>query len=267
MARTLVIAECGSSHDGSLDKACELVAAARAVGADVAKFQYFSSADRMAERRRTSKQLRDIYQRYQVPKTWLPALWDECRRQGVEFMCSTYLPEDVATVAPLVKRFKIASFEAEDEELARAHAPFLQDRELIVSLGMGANIDRWRSAPRVRLLHCVSSYTAPIEALNLCVLREWADSPDVHGFSDHSDPSLTLTGALAVAAGAEIVEAHLKLDTTDPENPDFPHAMWPEQFAIYVRYIRFAEACLGEGDRQLQPCEKEMAKYRVRSSS
>jgi N,N'-diacetyllegionaminate synthase len=273
MARTLIIAEAGSCHDGSLEKAYALIAAAHDVGADIVKFQFWSSADRMAERRRTSKHLRDVYARYQVPKAWLPALWDECNRAGIEFMCSTYLPEDVATVAPLVTLFKIASFEAEDSALIRAHEPFLAGKELLVSLGMNASPNFATLLPysltsKVRQLHCVSAYPAPVEALNLRTL--WADGEGDRafaGFSDHSDPALTWTGALAVAAGAEIIEAHLRLEETDQGNPDAPHAMTPRQFDSYVRHIRFAEACLGAGDRQLQPCELEMAQFRVRSSS
>lgn len=267
MARTLVIAEVGSTHDREYPKAHSLVSIARHCGADIVKFQFWSSAHRLADRRRVPVEYRDIYTRYAIPESWLFALKFRADADGIEFMCSTYLPEDVAVVAPFVKRFKIASFEAMDQAFASAHKPFIDagTHQVIVSLGMGASASHWWGHPAVDRLHCVSAYPAPAEALNLSVLRGRGDVDDVEGFSDHSDPALTWTGALAVAAGASIVEAHLKLEETDPANPDAPHAMTPRQFTEYVRHIRFAETCLGDGVRQLQACEREMANYRVNS--
>ena len=42
MARTLIIAEIGVNHCGRLDVALQLIAAAKAAGADIAKFQAFT---------------------------------------------------------------------------------------------------------------------------------------------------------------------------------------------------------------------------------
>jgi sialic acid synthase SpsE len=273
VSRTLVIAEIGACHDGSLDRAKALVRAAADCGADIAKGQFWSSADRLAGRRGVPNPYREIYRRYQVNPEWLPELKHECERAGIEWACTCYLPEDVATVAPFVQRFKVASFEAEDLELIASHIPFLRTRELIVSLGMNAAHPASLAIPfevtqRIRTLHCVSAYPAPVETLNLLAIRPPAGfdgQPVYDGFSDHSDPSLTWTGALAVAVGARIIEAHLRLDDTDPENPDAPHAMTPRQFEEYCRHIRFAETCLGSGEKRLQDAEREMAQYRVKS--
>lgn len=278
MARTLVIAEVGSCHDGAgLARAEQLVEAARDAGADVVKFQFWADPDRLAERRGVPEHYRAIYRRYQMPATWLTTLPDTCAartvhtqgRRPIEFMCTAYVPEDVSLVAPWVSRFKVASFEAMDAELRDAHAPFLEAdpaREVIVSLGMGAEPTAWRRfSAQTSFLHCVSSYPTPPGALNLLTLRAASKRRPLHGFSDHSEPWLTWTGALAVAAGAEIVEAHIRLDDTDPSNPDAPHAMSPRQFERYVRHIRFAEQAMGSSLPQLQPCEREMAQYRVGS--
>ena len=191
-------------------------------------------------------------------------------------MATVFLPEDVAVVASHVRHAKIASFEAEDVELWRAwtRATLFWDvtRWVVVSLGMGARweptIEAANMGIRVRRLHCVSSYPATIESLQLSGLwASWDTDGDrvdpLDGFSDHSDPALTWTGALATAAGASILEAHLRLDDTDPVNPDYSHAMTPRQFAEYVRNIRFCEVALGDGDKRIQPCEKQMAQYRV----
>lgn len=256
MRKTLVIAECGSCHDGELTKAFALIDNAREVGADVAKFQWWSNAQRLAERRH-AQELAAMYARYQVPRDWLSLLTDKARVAGIEFMCTTYLPEDIAVVDPFVKRFKIASFERTDWPFVAAHAPFA--KPLIISCGM--NDGRAVGVPpNATYLVCTSSYPAPIDELGLSRIRLHADQT---GFSDHSAAEFTWTGALAVAAGAIIVERHIRLDETRPENPDYPHAMPPAAFRDYVRHIRFAESCLGNGWIGVQPSEESMLKYRV----
>jgi sialic acid synthase SpsE len=261
----LVIAEIGSCHDGSIEKAHRLIVAAKDAGADVAKFQFWSNADRLAQRR-GAEAYREIYRRYQMPAEWLPELHAYCDAVGIEFMTTVYLPEDVGVVAPFVNRFKVASFEAADPKLQAALGAI--DNPVIVSSGMRDEtevwrlMDEWLDACRdVSWLHCVSSYPAPVDALNLRVI---SDREFAFGFSDHSEPTLTWTGALAVAAGAPIVEAHLRLDDTDIENPDAPHAMDPRQFREYVRHIRFAETALGDGNKRLMPCEAPMTAYKVK---
>jgi sialic acid synthase SpsE len=257
--KTLVIAECGSCHDRSLSKAFRLIAAAKDAGADVAKFQFWSDAGELAMRRRVPDLYRAIYERYQVPQHWLYFLEAACSQHGLEFMCTAYLPEDVRVVAPFVQRFKISSFEANDDAMVLAHAPYSQP--LIISLGMNGNYWRFHCTT-AQLLHCVSAYPAPVDAMNLRVL--WSDpdgEPMFHGLSDHSRHPLM--GALAVAAGAQIIEAHIRLDDTDPKNPDYETAFSPKEFAGYVDNIRVAERAMGDGERQLQACELPMARFRV----
>lgn len=273
MTRTTVIAEAGSCHEGSLDRALALVSLAASSGADVCKFQFWSSASRLAARRR-APDLSDVYQRLRVPVDWLPVLFRACGRLGLEFLLTAYLPEDIALIKPFVHRVKLASFESDDEGLLKACAA--AGLPVIQSLGMRAQ-DFSAPDPRIAAsLHCVSAYPAPIDQLNLAVLRGWwvslvDNAPDVHppgafGFSDHSDPSSEdgqYVGALAVAAGAEMLEVHFRLDDTASTNPDFPHSRSPEQLRQYIRHVRLAERMLGDLEKRVQPSEQAMLKYRV----
>ena len=266
MTHTLVIAELGSCHDGSLEKMKRLILAAKECGADVAKGQYWSSADRLADRRKVPDSYREIYRRYQMPRDWLAYLAGYCESVGIEWMVTTYLPEDVATVAPFVKRFKVSSFEAGDDAFLSAYAPF--DKPVMVSCGMRSGDEVWRLSDTcwslfrdVTLLHCVSSYPAPSSEMGLSVLRRGLDDRMFDGLSDHSRQ--IDMGALAVAAGAEIIETHLRLDDTDPANPDYAVAFSSAEFAEYVRLIRRAEVIMGSGEKKLQECERAMSAYRV----
>lgn len=265
----LVIAECGSCHDGDFKKALRLIDAARQVGADCAKVQFWSDADALARRRGVPDVYRDIYRRYQVPKAWLTSLARHCRQVGIEFMVTCYLSNDLKRLASLSQRLKIASFEADCDLVTKALRAVDATQQVIVSAGMvddarlceltALRNRRYKSSSSLAILHCVSSYPVPaVNAMNLSVIRAYG----LDGLSDHSRHASM--GGLAVAAGAEIIEAHLRLDDTDPANPDFATAFTPTEFADYVRNIRFAEAAMGDGVKRLQDCEQPMAAYRVR---
>ncbi len=262
--RTLVIAEAASAHDGDFDKAKRLIDAAVDAGADVCKFQYFHDPDQIAARRRVPEYYRDVYRRYAIPRAWLPQLRDYCGDR-IAFMCSTFLAEAVSVVEPFIQTLKVSAFEACDAVFVNVNLAFR--KPVIVSVGMGGIPDHLRAghSGQLRLLHCVSAYPTPFSALHLSLLHP--PSPFV-GLSDHT--GYDLTGALAVAAGARIVEVHVRLEDTDPANPDAgPFALIPADLRRYVQMIRYAEVMHGGGglsflnEKGLQDCEREMLAYKV----
>jgi len=261
--RTLVIAEMGSTHDANLTKALDLVRAAQAAGADVVKAQYWSSAKRLAERRRTGPTYEALYAKYQMPQKWLPLLANVAKHVGIEFLCTTYLPEDIEVVAPYVSRFKVASFEAQDEAFLLAHLGF--GKPLIVSTGMMRRRE-WKPTMLgnidITWLHCVSAYPCPDQEANIAAIRLMRVMWDKVGYSDHTE-SLA-SGAIAVACGAVVLEKHLRLNETDPGNPDYATALDPLEFGDYVDLVRQAEVLLGDGRKEPQAAEAAMAPYRVK---
>ena len=259
---TYVIAEAGSTHDGSLDMALELVQIAKDAGADACKFQYWSSAERLAQRR-GAQEYREIYEKYKLSLTDLIGIGDQCRHVGIDFMCTLYLPEDLPVIAPnygLVK-FKIASFEALDTNFILDHVEY--GRDIIVSTGMMNAKETHRLLglrdliPEIKVLHCVSSYPAPLESLNLRVITQMG----LDGFSDHA--MMLTTGAMAVAAGAQIIEKHFRHEKTSKENPDYGHSLTLYDLVYYIDKIRDAERAMGDGVKVQQEAEKGMAQYRV----
>lgn len=258
----LVIAEPGCTHGGNLEDMRRLIQVAAQAGADVCKFQWTSSAERMCQRRHAPEYL-EAYRLIQFPVVWLDVLDVACKEAGIRFGCSVYLPEDVLTLSLRTKFIKVASFEAQDQELL-AECERLHVKP-IISVGMldedsVFNLDEWAyEYSGTRLLHCVSAYPCSIQSLNLRVIREHS----FNGLSDHS--CHVLTGALAVAAGAEIIETHFRLDDCPPDNPDYAHALTPAQFKEYVANIRLAEQAMGDGKKIIQECEKPMLKYRVQT--
>jgi len=238
MSRTFVIAEAGSTHDNQLKTAHNLIDAAKACGADAVKWQFWSSSKALAARRKIP-QAEPIYAKYKLPVGWLQILSEHCQRVGIEFMCSTFLLEDIPTVAPYVTRFKISAFESEWEDFVNAHWDYA--REVICSVNPG----KWFFGNYYpRLLHCISEYPTRLEDLKLSRISEF----QLDGLSDHS--TSVLSGACAVHQGATIIEKHIRLSGCDPLNPDYPHSLVadtenPEfSFKGYVDLIREAERML-----------------------
>jgi len=272
--RTFVIAEVAATHGGSLYAALRLVGLAREVGADAVKFQWLSDPERLVERRR-APEYREQYRRLAFPRGWFPALKERAEVEGVEFMCTAYLPEDVHVVAQHVSRFKVSSFEALDRHFVLLHAEYR--KPLIVSAGMGAVarglfnvLQHYRQTypantlPDVSVLHCVSAYPCPEGEIRLVRLRPNLKPFQYAGLSDHTRHPWT--GALAVAAGARIVEFHLRPREADETDADYGVARDPSEALEYVRNIRTAEVMLGqeaEARWSASPAEEPMLRYRT----
>ena len=263
--RTYLIAELGSCHDGDWGKVIRLVRACADAGFSACKLQYWSSADRLADRRHATPHYRDVYRRYAIPADWLPQFRTLCHNAGVEAVCTVYLPEDVATVAPHVDSIKVASFENEDRALVDAVRA--TGKPVIVSHGMVRGLLPWMLPRRltpsgVWILACVSAYPAPIDGAlaGLAFCKRDEDWPDYFsGYSDHT--RCVWTGACAVAAGAFIIEVHVRLDDTRPDNPDYATALDESELRRYAEGVRIAERLIAD----VPVDESDMARFKVRA--
>lgn len=255
----LVIAEIGSAwrfgwelRGDHILNAKHAIDLAKDCGADCIKFQWCSDP-RMMERRRNVPE--GSYDILAWPQEWIPELAAHAKEIGIEWMCTVFLPEDVAVLNPFVKRWKVASLECKDHDLLRTMHKTL--KPLIVSYG--ADDGETTRMLETHNLHCTAAYPASIETLNLNVLRGSA----YDGYSDHSCDELT--GALAVACGAEIIEVHFRLDDTPEDNPDYMHSHPPIGLRRYIANIRKAEVMLGDGIKKIMPCEEWALKHKVKA--
>lgn len=239
-----IIAEAGSCHEGQLTRALSLIDAAKHADADAVKFQFWSSPQRMRERRKMEY---PAYTHGSVEERWLSELSRIAHAMSLDFMCTAYLPEDVATVEPWVDLLKVSSFEAADAELLRQCREF--DKRIVVSLGM-----RGEPADGDVFLHCVSGYPTPLDQASLCCL----DGQD--GYSDHTRN--VLTGAVAVGAGAHVLEVHFRLDDTTKECADYVVALTPAELGQYVWNARQAGRMMSS-TKTVQDCERINLRHRV----
>ena len=283
--RTLIIAEAGVNHNGSLEIALQLVDAAASAGADVVKFQTFK-ADRLATARAAKADYQvantqdagsqlAMLRRLELSQADHGTLLARCLDRGIRFMSTAFDAESLAFLATMdMPAIKIPSGDITCGPLL-LQAARLQ-RPLIVSTGMstltdieqalgviafGLTADRepdgrsdfdaayaskqGRDALRrhVTLLHCVTQYPAPPEAVNLRAMDTMASAFGLPvGYSDHTaDIEVSIA---AVARGATVIEKHFTLDRTLP-GPDHAASLEPGPLKRLVRSIRNVERALG----------------------
>jgi N,N'-diacetyllegionaminate synthase len=268
---TMVIAEIGVNHDGSVERALELVRAAADGGADAVKLQVFV-ADRLmhvssalAEYQKRSildESPIDMLRRYELDESELKQIVAEIVRLGMLPLATPFSLEDVATIESLgLPAIKIASPDVINwpllERCARTRLP------LLISTG-AANLNEITSSvawlrgwgAKYALLHCISSYPTQPADVNLCWIGELAFKFNVPvGFSDHTTD--TISGALAVAAGASILEKHLTYDCS-ATGPDHSASLDPEGFAEYVRLVRLAGQMRGIAGKRVLEAERDV---------
>jgi sialic acid synthase SpsE len=264
MSKVKVLAEPGCTAEGHFDQMMRLIEVAASAGCDVFKPQWTSDARLMCERRHIGRDhpRRAYYERayswLEFPLGWHAEFREQCKALGMSYACTAFLAQDVFALEPFVDYLKVSSFEARDVTIQTACKHI--SKPVIVSTGMmdGSECFAWRQfVLHAQFLHCVSAYPAPLPAMNIMAI----DTKGLDGLSDHSRH--LLTGALAVACGAEIVEAHYRLDDCSPDNPDYAVAFTPAEFTQYIQNIRDAETLLGSGVKQVQECEQAMLPYRV----
>lgn len=270
---TLVIAELGVNHDGSVQKAVELVRIAKACGADAVKLQVFRAtalvhpSAQLAEYQREQHPADDpidMLRRYELSGEELLRIVREIRELEMIPLATPFSPTDVDMIERLrLPAIKIASPDLVNRTLLDAVRQC--GKPLLLSTGAAtmAEVDmavdwmrRWDSP--FALLHCVSSYPTPAHAAHLCWIQELSRRFEVPvGYSDHTVSPMS--GALAVAAGACIVERHLTQDRS-ARGPDHAASSDPAQFERYVRLIREAEVLRGQPGKTVLPIEQDVRK-------
>ena len=269
---TFIIAEAGSNHDGKFEQAKKLVDIAADAKVDAVKFQTFS-ADKLVAKTNSKAEwngMYDIFKKIELPNEWLPELAEYANGRGLIFLSSTFDEECVDFLDEIgVPAFKIASGELTNLQLIKYTAR--KGKPLIVSTGASTmdeikeaiSIARLAGNEDIVLLHCVSSYPASIEDVNLrsmVAMRQSFQLPT--GFSDHT---LGIVAPLvAVALGGVMIEKHFTLDRS-LYGPDHSYALEPQELTAMVENIRTVEKLLGSLVKQ--PMEAELENRTLGSRS
>ncbi len=271
---TYFIADIASNHDGSLERAKELIWIAKEAGADAAKFQHFVASKivsnegfqnlKVGHQGNWKKSVFEVYKQYELNRDWTEQLVQTASEAGIDFMTTPYDIEAIQLLKEHVPAFTIGSGDVTwtsfIEEIAKCGKPVL----LATGASELGDVDRAVNAilahnNQLVLMQCNTNYTASIENLkyvNLRVLQTYANRyPNiVLGLSDHTPGHSTVLGAIAL--GARVIEKHLT-DDNNRVGPDHLFSMNPDTWKEMVERSRELEAALGNGIKRIEDNEKE----------
>jgi N,N'-diacetyllegionaminate synthase len=284
MNKTYIIAEAGVNHNGSLDRAKDMVKVAAKAGVDAIKFQTFRAetlvtkdaikadyqikADNQIKTSGQSETQFEMLKKLELSVESHLELMECCRLNQIEFLST---PFDLTTIDLLVemglKKWKIPSGEITNLPYLRKIASLGQ--EIILSTGM-ADLGEIEDAldvltgagtklKDITVLHCSTEYPTPMQDVNLKAMQTIKSAfPGIHvGYSDHTK-GIEVPIA-AVAMGATIIEKHFTLDKNLP-GPDHKASLEPDELTAMVRAIKNIETALGNGIKEPSSSElKNMA--------
>lgn len=272
-----IIAELSANHNGKIERAFETIKAAHDQGAHAIKIQTYT-ADTMTIDCNSEEfmirgglwngyKLYDLYKWAETPFEWHKAIFDYAASIGISIFSTPFDETAVDLLEHLnTSAYKIASFEATDLPLIRYVAS--KGKPMIMSTGMCSEeeiaeaVDTAREAgcKELVLLHCISSYPAPIDQANLRQMRNLAARFDsLPGLSDHTLG--TTASVAAVALGACVIEKHFTLSRLD-KGPDSEFSIEPDELKRLCQDTKDAWSALGRAGFERNQVEEASKRYR-----
>jgi len=272
--RAMLVAEIGVNHNGSLERALEMIDVAAEAGVDAVKFQSFhaeAAVSRFAPNARYQQETTgadesqlEMVRALELDFSQHVSLRLRCREQGLLYISS---PFDLDSVDELIALrpdlIKIASGEITNLPLLRrvgaSGVPLLLSTGMSTLAEVGAAIDVLVRAgtdrEQIVVLQCTTQYPAPVEDANLLAMVAMGDALTMRvGYSDHT---LGYEAAIAaIALGAQVIERHFTLDRTLP-GPDHAASVDPDGLRELVFAVRATESALGDGVKGVAPSEAE----------
>jgi N,N'-diacetyllegionaminate synthase len=266
LLKTLIIAEAGVNHNGSLEMAFELIDAASNAGADVVKFQTFK-AENLVTQSATKADYQlgttdvqetqfEMIKKLELSYDMHLKLISKCKEKGIRFSSTGFDASSVDLLIELgVDFLKIPSGEI-------TNLPYLRHVSskglpIILSTGM-STMQEVASALEilekagagksdVTVLHCNTEYPTPIEDVNLRAMLSMKNELVVKvGYSDHT---LGIEVPIAaVAMGAVVIEKHFTVDR-ELDGPDHAASLEPGELKKMVASIRNIEKAMGDGHK------------------
>ena len=265
--KVFIIAEIGNNHEGNFDLAKKMIIAAAATGVDAVKFQTFIPEHFVSSEDETRlKRLK----KFQLSFEEFKELSKIAKNKGLIFFSTPLDLKSAMFLNTIQPIFKISSGDNNFYSLIEKVASF--NKPMIISTG-AADLEMIKKVYRkiskvwqikkmrnknLAFLHCVSSYPAPNEEVNLASIFYLKKKfpKVVIGYSDHT---LGVDAAvLSVIAGARIIEKHFTIDKNFSDFRDHQLSADPNEMRLLVDKVRQAEIMLGKEEKKIRLSEKEM---------
>ena len=273
MKHTLIIAEAGVNHNGSIVMAKQLIDAAAIAGVDYVKFQTFKAEKLVTkdakqadyqQRNAADDSQYSMLKKLELSEAQHEELIAYCMEKGVKFLSTAFDMESVEYLHSLrLGLWKIPSGEITNYPYLKAIAQY--GKPVILSTGMCEMEDVQNAVDvlckhglkkeQITVLHCNTEYPTPMQDVNLKAMQEIKDAIGVKvGYSDHTQ-GIEVPIA-AVALGAEVIEKHFTLDRTLP-GPAHKASLEPNELKAMVDAIRNIEQALGDGRKHVSESERK----------
>jgi len=272
-SKPYIIAEIGVNHEGSLDKAKDLIDLAKEGGANAAKFQSYK-AETLASKyspaywdttKEPTQSQHELFKKYDQfePDDYI-SLYEHCNNNKIDFLSTPFDDDAIEYLDPMIPFFKIASADLTNIPFLRKIAA--KDKPIVLSTG-ASNTEEIDTALvtlknagclNIALLHCILNYPTPIEQAHLRMIKGLSMVYPNHviGYSDHTLPDESMTSLVAAhLLGAVIIEKHFTHDKTLPGN-DHYHAMDVDDLKRFKRLIDTIHVSLGKESHK-KPIETE----------
>jgi len=272
MNKTLIIAEAGVNHNGSMSNAFKLIDAAKLAGVDYVKFQTFKSeklvsksalkANYQIQNTANEKDTQfEMLKNLELSEKHHEELIQYCKKIGINFFSTAFDLESLQYLKDIgLDLVKIPSGEITNLPYLRKAAELFS--RIILSTGMSnlsdieaaVNVFKLKGIEDITILHCNTEYPTPMKDVNLMAMLTIKEHFKFNiGYSDHT---LGIEVPIAaVALGATIIEKHFTLDRT-MEGPDHAASLEPNELKLMVDAIRNIELAIS-GDGIKQPSESE----------
>jgi N-acetylneuraminate synthase len=258
MNKTYIIAEIGINHNGNIDIAKKLIDIAAVSGCNAVKFQKRNPDICVPEHQKNV--MRDTpwgkmtYLDYKYKVEFGKKEYDEidsyCKGKGIAWSAS---PWDLDSLHFLneydIPFIKIPSAMLTNDELLKESVK--TGKKIILSVGMSTEeeidhaVSILKDAKEFAILHCNSTYPAPIEELNLSAIQTLKQKYGCEvGYSGHEFRLGTTVAS--VYLGASIIERHITLDRT-MWGTDHMSSVEPQGLIKLVKGIRELEQAYGDG--------------------
>ncbi|WP_349236138.1 pseudaminic acid synthase [Cryobacterium sp. BB307] len=275
----MVIAEISGNHNGSLERALDIVRAAGGAGAHAVKIQTYTAdtitlnvdapAFRVSDGHELwgNRTLHDLYAEAHTPWEWHQPIFELARELGMVAFSTPFDETAVDFLEELdVPLYKIASLEIVDlpliERVAQTGKPVLLSTGTATVAEIAAAVDAARAGgcADLTLLVCTSSYPASPDDAHLRRIPVLADLFGVKvGLSDHTLG--TGVSIAAVALGATVIEKHVTLSRADG-GVDSAFSLEPDEVKQLVDGCDAAHRALGSASVWATAAEAESLRLR-----
>lgn len=274
MGKTMIIAEAGVNHNGSMELARQLIDTAEVAAVDYIKFQTFKAqtlvnrsavqADYQRKNIGKAESQLDMLKKLELSFPDFITLDEYCKGKGIRFLSTPFDPESIDFLASLgMDYMKVPSGEITNLPYLRKIA--LTGIPVIMSTGMctlgmiedALNVlyTNGLSTEDITLLHCNTEYPTPMVDVNLRAMETLRSAFGTKvGYSDHTK-GIEVPIA-AVAMGATVIEKHFTLDKTLP-GPDHVASLDPTELKAMVDAIRNIEKAMGSSVKKVSASEEK----------